>query len=151
MPMAAFDTMSVARRLQKEFGMPEKQAEGVAVVLHENFVGNVATKEDLAQAKQVLGADIQRVEDTLTAKIDHVEETLTAKIDHVEETLTAKIDHVEETLTAKIDHVEETLTAKIEALEERVILKMTVRLGGIMVAIFAFFEILNRVFPIAGG
>ena len=43
------------------------------------------------------------------------------------------------------------LTGKIDVLEERVILKMTVRLGGIMVAIFAFFEVLNRVFPIAGG
>lgn len=136
MPMAAFDTLGVARRLQEEFGMPDKQAEGVAVVLHDNFVGNVATKDDLARTEQKLGAEITRVEDKLTAKIDHVEETLTGKIDG---------------LDTKIDHVEETLTDKIEALEERVILKMTVRLGGIIVAILAFFEILNRVFPIGGG
>lgn len=41
------DTISVAKRLQEDFGMPEKQAEGVAVVMHENFVGNVATKDDV--------------------------------------------------------------------------------------------------------
>ena len=40
---------------------------------------------------------------------------------------------------------------QIKALEERVILKMTVRFGGVMVAILAFFEVLNRVFPIVPG
>ena len=56
MPMAAFDTISVAKRLQGEFEMPQKQAEGVALVLHENFVGNVATKEDVKALKDDMKA-----------------------------------------------------------------------------------------------
>ena len=59
MPMAAFDTMSVAKRLQDEFEMPQKQAEGVAVVLHENFVGNVATKDDIRDLREALDKKIE--------------------------------------------------------------------------------------------
>ena len=85
------DTISVAKRLQEDFGMPEKQAEGVAVVMHENFVGNVATKDDIEQIQK-----------------------------------------------------------DIENLEERLVMKMTLRLGGIMLGALAFFEVMNRAFPITG-
>jgi len=92
MVTAVFDTMSIAKRLQAEFGVPEKQAEGIATVLHENFVGNVATKDDIAQVR-----------------------------------------------------------TDMENLEERLVMKMTLRLGGIMLGALAFFEVLNRAFPITGG
>ena len=100
MPMAAFDTISVAKRLENDFDMPQKQAEGVALVLHENFVGNVATKEDLKTQSRELSGKIGALED------------------------------------------------KIEALEEKITMKMTIRLGGLIIGIFVFFETLNRIFPI---
>ena len=98
MPMAAFDTISVAKRLENDFDMPQKQAEGVALVLHENFVGNVATKEDIALVRK-------DVEGLATKK-------------------------------------------ELEALEEKITMKMTIRLGGLIIGIFVFFETLNRIFPI---
>jgi len=55
MPIAAFDTMGVADRLSRDFDVPEKQARGIAQVLHENFVGNVATKDDIAAIRKDSG------------------------------------------------------------------------------------------------
>ena len=113
MPMAAFDTLGVAKRLHEEFGVPDKQAEGISVVLHENFVGNVATKDDLA-----------RVDEKLTGKIEALDEKLTGKI--------------------------EAQGQELGKLEERITMKITIRLGGLIIGALGFFEVLNRAFPITG-
>jgi len=104
MGLAAFDTLSVANKLKEEYGVPEKQAQGIAHVMNENFVGNLATHEDLRQVREDLIGEIGRIEDKLTGEIVQ--------------------------------------------LEERVIMKMTIRLGGLILATFTFFEVLNRVFPV---
>ncbi len=80
MPMAAFDTMSVAKRLQDDFEMPQKQAEGVALVLHENFVGNVATKEDVKALDKKIDDSVKALHDKLDGKIDTVAATLKTEI-----------------------------------------------------------------------
>ena len=67
------DTISVAKRLQEDFGMPEKQAEGVAVVMHENFVGNVATKDDVKTLNDKIESSVRALNDkmaTLATKED---------------------------------------------------------------------------------
>ena len=56
MAHAAFDTLSAAQRLEKEFGFPPKQAEGTAKLVHEHLIGTVATKEDIAAVQDDVAA-----------------------------------------------------------------------------------------------
>ena len=98
MGLAAFDTLSVADKLQNEYDVPEKQARGIASVMNESFVGNVATKEDLAQTEQKLTGEIEDVRKDMR----HMEEKLSGEIAHVEEKLSGQITHVEEKLTGEI-------------------------------------------------
>ena len=63
MAHAAFDTLSAAQRLEKEFGFPPKQAEGTAKLVHEHLVGTVATKEDIAAVQD----DVAAVKDDVAA------------------------------------------------------------------------------------
>ena len=67
MAHAAFDTLSAAQRLEKEFGFPPKQAEGTARLVHEHLVGTVATKDDIAAVKGELKAEIAAVKDDVAA------------------------------------------------------------------------------------
>ena len=72
MAHAAFDTLSAAQRLEKEFGFPPKQAEGTARLVHEHLVGTVATKDDVAAVKSELKAEIAEVKDDIAAVQDDV-------------------------------------------------------------------------------
>ena len=54
----AFDTLSVARRLEKEFDFTPKQAEGTAKFVHEQLIGKVATKDDA----KALKSDIEKLD-----------------------------------------------------------------------------------------
>ena len=72
MAHAAFDTLSAAQRLEKEFGFPPKQAEGTARLVHEHLVGTVATKEDIAAVKGELKAEIAAVKSDVAAVKDDV-------------------------------------------------------------------------------
>ena len=74
MPHAAFDTLSAAQRLEKEFGFPPKQAEGTAKLVHEHLVGTVATKDDVAAVK----SDIAAVKGELKAEIAAVKDDVAA-------------------------------------------------------------------------
>ena len=79
MAHAAFDTLSAAQRLEKEFGFPPKQAEGTARLVHEHLVGTVATKDDIAAVKGELKAEIAAVKSDVAAVKDDVK-ALDAKI-----------------------------------------------------------------------
>ena len=54
----ALDTLSTARRLEREFGMEARAAEGVAVAIHEHMTENLATKPDLERLGSSLRADV---------------------------------------------------------------------------------------------
>ena len=126
----AFDTLTIAKELERDYGFEAKQAEGAAVMIHRHLVGNVATKDDLkAQSRE------------LTGKIEAQGRELSGKIVALDEKIGAQDGKIA-TLATKEEMVQ---------LEDRVIMKMTIRLGGIMIGALAFFEVLNRVFPIAGG
>jgi len=107
MPIAAFDTMGVADRLSRDFDVPEKQARGIARVLHENFVGNVATKDDIAAIRK----DSRHLDEKLTEKIDRVEERLTGEIRRVD----GRITQLEE----KLIGVEEKMIGEIGRMGDR--------------------------------
>ena len=55
----ALDTLSTARRLEHEYGMDPRAAEGVAVVIHEYMTAELATKPDLHVQGSELRADMQ--------------------------------------------------------------------------------------------
>ena len=116
MPMAAFDTISVAKRLQEEFGMPEKQAEGVAVVLHENFVGNVATKEDLRRGVKELTGQIKGLDD----KIDALGREVNGQIKGLDD---------------KIKGLDDKMATKEEVAHISTDLKWIKVIGGVIVAV----------------
>ena len=72
MPMASFDTISVAKRLEEEFAMPRQQAEGVAVVMHENLVGNLATKDDVQALNDKIDTSVTALKDDMKALEERV-------------------------------------------------------------------------------
>jgi len=72
MPIATVDTMGVADRLRSDVNVSEKQARG----LHDNIVGNVATKDDLATVRK----DSRNLEGKLTERRDQVEDRLSAQM-----------------------------------------------------------------------
>ena len=69
MAEAAFDTLNMARSLERDYDMPAKQAEGVATLVYTQLSGNVATKEDIARVQE----DIARLEQKTTTKVDLAE------------------------------------------------------------------------------
>ncbi len=135
MPMAAFDTMSVAKRLQDDFEMPQKQAEGVALVLHENFVGNVATKEDVKGLKddtKALKNDVKALKNDVKAldkKIDISVKALNDKIDISVKALNDKIDTSVKALNDKIVEV------KNDMIEVKSDLRWIKLIGGAIVGL----------------
>ena len=49
----AFDTLNIAKELERDFGFEQKQAEGAAVMIHRHLVGNVAGScADRAEAQR---------------------------------------------------------------------------------------------------
>ena len=76
----AFDTLNIAKELERDFGFEQKQAEGAAMMIHRHLVGNVATKEDIAALDKKLTGEITRVEEKLTGQITRVEEKLSGEI-----------------------------------------------------------------------
>jgi len=87
MPIAAFDSLGVADRLERDFGVPETQARGIAHVLHENIVGYVVTKDDITAVRK----DLVRSEEKMTDENTRPEERLNGKLEGMEARLSAQI------------------------------------------------------------
>lgn len=79
MAQEAFDTLSVAQRLEEEFEFSPKQAEGTARLVYEHLTGSAATKEDVK---------------TLNDKIDTSVKTLNDKIGEVRDDVVAVREEV---------------------------------------------------------
>lgn len=101
-------------RRLKEAGFTERQAEAQAEALLEAVSESLITRADL----------------------DLAVERLTNRIDQVDR----KIDRVQKELEAKIDRVQKDLETKIDQLG----LRLTVRLGGMMIAGFGALAILIK-------
>lgn len=90
MPVATFDTLKFARAL-RDAGVSDLQAEAEAAVLSEIFSINfrdVATKDDLNHAVQIVEGKIRETEQRLDAKIDGVRSDLR----EAEQRMNARID-----------------------------------------------------------
>ena len=83
MTIPAFDTLSAAEELQRDYGFEQRQAEGIAKLVHHQLIGNVATKDDIAALKEDIEGvkkDVQSVREELRA----VDARLDGKIDALE-------------------------------------------------------------------
>ena len=76
----AFDTLNIAKELERDFGFEQKQAEGAAVMIHRHLVGNVATKEDIAALDKKLSGEITRVEEKLSGEIKLMGRDMTIRL-----------------------------------------------------------------------
>ncbi len=91
----------------------------------------LATKADLGELEQRLGARVDGVEERLGARVDGVEERLGARVDGVEERLGARVDGVEERLglrlggtEERIGGLEQTLALRIDEAEQRTVIRL---------------------------
>ena len=70
----AADTLATARRLETDFGMDKRAAEGVATAINERFTENVATKADI----ELLKADIEKLATNTKADVQRLENQIAA-------------------------------------------------------------------------
>jgi tetrahydromethanopterin S-methyltransferase subunit G len=119
--MPPIDTLKASKRLQEEGTFSPEQAERIAEILSDLDVAS-ATKEDLDEVEERLGARIDQVEERLGARIGQLE----ARIDQVEERLDARIDSLETRMDERFnqvderfDEVEARLTQRVELSEQR--------------------------------
>ena len=122
----AFDTLTIAKELEHDYGYEQKQAEGVATIIYRHLVGNVATKDDLRRAKEALEEKIE-VQSARIQNLDSKVQDLDSKIQN----LPTRDD---------LAHAQEKVTYKI-----------TTRLGSLIGAGLGILIMLDRVFPVVGG
>ena len=130
MAEAAFDTLSMARSLERDYDMPAKQAEGVATLVYTQLSGNVATKEDIARVQE----DIARVQDDIV----RLEENMATKAD---------LARLEQKTAAKVDLAE----VRIEIAQVRTeIARYSNRQVAILASLIGGLFVINQILPLFG-
>ena len=129
----AFDTLTIAKELEHDYGYEQKQAEGVATIIYRHLVGNVATKDDLRHAKEALEEKIE-VQSARIQNLDSKVQNLDSKV----QDLDSKVQNLP--TRDDLAHAQEKVTYKI-----------TTRLGSLIGAGLGILIMLDRVFPVVGG
>ncbi len=130
MAEAAFDTLSMARSLERDYDMPAKQAEGVATLVYSQLSGNVATKEDIARVQE----DIARVQDDIV----RLEENMATKAD---------LARLEQKTATKVDLAE----VRIEIAQVRTeIARYSNRQVAILASLIGGLFVINQILPLFG-
>ncbi len=107
----AYDTLSIARGLERDYAFGKKQAEGIARTIHEHLVANVATKDDLEHLRIELTGKIAEVHSELDGKIAEVRVEL-AEVRGEIVALNGRIDRLE----GRIDNLGKALTFRMGAM-----------------------------------
>ena len=111
----ALDTLSTARRLEQEYGMDARAAEGVAVAIHEHMTENLATKQDLHLLGSQLRGEMQSLRGDMEGlRADMTTESQTLRADM--EGLRADMTTESQTLRADMTTESQTLRAAMEGL-----------------------------------
>ena len=129
----AFDTLTIAKELEHDYGYEQKQAEGVATIIYRHLVGNVATKDDLRHAKEALEEKIE-VQSARIQNLDSKVQNLDSKVQN--------LDSKVQNLPTRDD---------LAHAQEKVTYKLTTRLGSLIGAGLGILIMLDRVFPVVGG
>ncbi len=114
----AYDTLSIARGLERDYAFGKKQAEGIARTIHEHLVANVATKDDLEHLRIELTGKIAEVHSELTGKIAEVRLEI-AEVRGEIVALNGRIDRLEsriDRLEGRIDNLGKALTFRMGAM-----------------------------------
>ena len=137
MAEAAFDTLNMARSLERDYDMPAKQAEGVATLVYSQLSGNVATKEDIARVQE----DIARVQDDIARVQDDIV--------RLEENMATKADlaRLEQKTATKVDLAE----VRIEIAQVRTeIARYSNRQVAILASLIGGLFVINQILPLFG-
>ena len=150
----AFDTLTIAKELEHDYGYEQKQAEGVATIIYRHLVGNVATKDDLRRAKEALEEKIE-VQSARIQNLDSKVQNLDSKVQNLD----SKVQDLDSKIQ-NLDSKVQDLDSKIQNLptrddlahaQEKVTYKITTRLGSLIGAGLGILIMLDRVFPVVGG
>ena len=165
MNMSNFDSLKAAESLQ-DAGFEVQQAEAVVGTVTQALNENLATQDDLRE----LGSRLDVLENKVVAidsrldAIDHKFEAVNIRLDAIDARFEA-IDHKFEAINARLDAIDlkfeavntnfkniytrlDILDSKIDNLASDLARKLTIRLGGMLLAAIVLLEILNRIFPV---
>ena len=78
MAQEAFDTLSVAQRLEEEFEFSPKQAEGTAKLIYEHLTGTVATKDDFKALNDKIDDSVKALKGDMKALNDKIDDSVKA-------------------------------------------------------------------------
>jgi len=137
----AIDTLAYARRL-REAGFTEQQAEGQAQALAAAMTDSLATKQDLAELETRAGARFSQVD----ARLDHLERHFDLRLVELESRVNTRLVEFEKRIEIRFESMDirfreqsAFFAGQLADLERR----MTIRLGGIMVAGIGFVSALK--------
>ena len=144
MNMSNFNSLKAAESLQ-DAGFEVQQAEAVVGTVTQALNENLATQDDLRELSSRLDVIDARFE-----AIDHKFEAVNTRLDAIDHKFEAvntrldAIDHKFEAVNTRLD----MLNSKIDNLAKDLAQKLTIRLGGMLLAAIVLLEILNRIFPV---
>ena len=171
MNMSNFDSLKAAESLQ-DAGFEVQQAEAVVGTVTQALNENLATKDDLRELSEKMATqdDLRELSNRLdvlenkVAAIDSRLDVIDARfeaIDHKLEAVNTRfdaIDHKFEAVNTRLDAIDlkfeavntqlKILNSKIDNLAKDLAQKLTIRLGGMLLAAIVLLEILNRIFPV---
>ena len=100
----ALDTLSTARRLEHEYGMDARAAEGVAVAIHDHMTENLATKQDLYLLGSQLRGEMQSLRADMTTELQSLRTDMeTLRADMATESQSLRADMTTESQTRRAD------------------------------------------------
>lgn len=157
MSAAAFDTLTFSETL-REAGMPEAQAKALSHALQEQFVSRLVTKSDLRTEMQGLRVELRSEMQELRAELQSDVQSVRAEVQSVRaelhsglqslhadshsglQSLRADLHSGLQSVRAHSDSGLQSLRAEIQQME----LKLTIRLGGIVVVALGAFTALSK-------
>jgi predicted nucleic acid-binding Zn-ribbon protein len=116
-----FDTLKLATALREKAHFTPEQAEGITQALSDAFEERIATKDDISGLKHGIDEEI--------SNFRHAVEEEFSNFRHAVDEEFSKVKHDIERLDSKIGQVDAKFEAKLEALE----LRLTIKLGTIVV------------------
>lgn len=162
MNMSNFNSLKAAESLQ-DAGFEVQQAEAVVGTVTQALNENLATQDDvreLSSRLDVLENKVAAIDsrlDVMVLKFDARFEAIDHKFEAVNTRLDA-IDHKFEAVNTRLDAIDhkfaavntrlDMLNSKIDNLAKDLAQKLTIRLGGMLLAAIVLLEILNRIFPV---
>ena len=131
----AFDTLKLARKLEAA-GLGHQQAADISDALADALtIAEIATKADIERLAAANRADIER----LAVGIERLAETTKADMERLEASTKADLRESEHRLESRIDRLEAKVDAAIASVRadmKAMELRMTVKLGLMLVAFF---------------